>query len=69
MQTGQNERRQLELSDEQLERIAKRAAEIVTETVYIEVGKQSLRAIVLVMGSVVVALAAWFGILPKFFDK
>lgn len=65
MQTGQNERRQLELSDEQLERIAKRAAEIVTETVYIEVGKQSLRAVVLVMGSVVVALGTWFGVLDK----
>ena len=69
MPTGQNERRQLELSDEQLERIAKRAAEIVTETVYIEVGKGSIRAFILVVGSALVALGAWFGILPKFFDK
>lgn len=60
-----DERRTLILSDDDLERIAKRAAEIVTETVYIEVGKQSLRAVVLVMGSAVVALGAWFGVLDK----
>ena len=78
MQTEPNEeRRHVRLSDEDFERIieahaersAKREAEIVTENVYMEVGKGSIRAFILVVGSALVALGAWFGILPKFFDK
>ena len=63
----QVERRYFELSDEQLEKIAVRAAQLVTESVYIEVGKQTLRGVLLVVGSATIAFLTWLGLSEKIF--
>ncbi len=41
----QEERRQLDLSDDQIERIAERSAEIVWENFQLEVGKVTVRSV------------------------
>jgi len=59
------ERRQLELSEDQLERIAERSAEIVWENFQREVGKGTLRLAVYALGLAGLAVLTWAGVSGK----
>lgn len=56
------------LTDEQIEAIAERAAEVALNKVYTEVGKNVLKKIAWLTGAAVLGLAMWLsshGSLPK----
>ena len=56
----QEERRKnAELSDAQLDKISDLAADKVVARVQLEIGKSALRALLYVVGAVLVALVAW----------
>ena len=55
----------IELTDEQVEAIAKRAAEKALEKVYEEVGRSAVRFALWVIGAGVAALVAWLGATGK----
>lgn len=60
--------KQVELTDEQIEQIAERAAVVALEKVYTEVGKSVLKKMAWLTGAAVVGLAMWLaghGSLPK----
>ena len=61
------ERRQSlsELSDVQIEKIANRAYELATEHIYKEIGKGVVRAAAYIIGTAMLALAAWLGFSEK----
>ena len=61
----QNRRRQVWLSEEQLEAIAQRAAERAINKVYTEVGKSTVRAALWVIGAGCAAILAWLGLSGK----
>lgn len=60
-----SDRRTHELSDEQLEAIANRSAEIVWENFQKEVGKGTIRLVIYTLGLAVVAVLAWLGVTGK----
>ena len=53
------------LTDDEIAAISARAASIVIDAIYVEVGKVALRVILSVVGAVSVALLAWLHIVPK----
>lgn len=54
------ERRQFpQLSDEQIERIAERAAEVALEKVYTSIGKSVVSKFLWMVGAATLAVAAW----------
>ena len=53
--------KQVELTDEQIEAIAERAAEVAFEKIYQEVGKSVLKKLAWLTGAAVVGLAMWLG--------
>jgi hypothetical protein len=58
----------VELTDEQIEHIAERAAEVALNKVYTEVGKSVLKKLAWLTGAAVIGLAMWLagnGSLPK----
>lgn len=60
--------KQVELTDDQIEAIAERAAEVAFEKIYKEVGKSVLTKLAWLTGAAVVGLAMWLsghGSLPK----
>ena len=54
-----NERREIALSDAQFERIAKRAADIVEEKFYSQVGRSVVRRILFALGASGSVVGAW----------
>lgn len=50
---------ELQLSDQQIDEIAERAAERALEKVYAEVGRNVLRKVAWLLGVVVVSVAIW----------
>ncbi|GAA4401259.1 hypothetical protein [Quisquiliibacterium transsilvanicum] len=65
---GQERRKTPHLTDEQIEEIAERAAEVALNKVYTEVGKNVLKKLAWLTGAAVVALATWLsshGAFPK----
>lgn len=58
---GEERRRTILLSEEQLDAIAERAAKKVLQHFHIEVGKVTVRAGIYVLGSVCLALLAYIG--------
>jgi hypothetical protein len=54
-----NERREVQISDAQFERIAKRAAELVEEKFYAQVGRSVIRRILFALGAGGSAIGAW----------
>lgn len=59
MERHASDRRMNELSDEQLEAVAQRSAEIVWENFQKEVGKGTIRLFLYVIGAAFAALGAW----------
>jgi hypothetical protein len=60
--------KEVQLTDEQIEAIAERAAEVALNKVYTEVGKNVLKKLAWLTGAAVVGLAMWLsehGSLPK----
>lgn len=58
----------IHLTDDQIEAIAERAAEVAIEKVYTEVGKNVLKKLAWLTGAAVLGLAMWLsshGSLPK----
>lgn len=53
------ERRIIELSEEQLERIAIRVHEKVLQDIFIQVGKGSIRLMLYLLGAAIAAVWAW----------
>ena len=53
--------KQVELTDEQIEAIAERAAEVAFEKIYQEVGKSVLTKLAWMAGAAVVGLFIWLG--------
>jgi len=51
--------KQLPLTDEQIEAIAERAAEVALNKVYTEVGKSVLKKLAWLTGAAVIGLAMW----------
>lgn len=49
----------VELTDEQIEHIAERAAEVALNKVYAEVGKSVLKKLAWLTGAAVIGLALW----------
>lgn len=49
----------VELTDEQIEHIAERAAEVALNKVYTEVGKSVLKRLAWLTGAAVIGLAMW----------
>lgn len=58
---GRERREQIELSEEQEDRIAGKAADKIWQTVYTELGKAALRAVLLVGGTFALLGLAWLG--------
>lgn len=62
------ERRKIELSDDDIERIAKRAGEIAKDLalrdIYVAVGKSVVSKILWVLGTAGLAIAAWLHLKP-----
>lgn len=50
---------QIQLTDEQIEAIAERAAEVALNKVYTEVGKSVLKRMAWLTGAAVIGLALW----------
>lgn len=61
----ETERRQLELSNEQIEAIAIRAADLVWENFTREVGKVTIRSALYIIGALILAGFAWLGLTGK----
>lgn len=62
--TDDKERRsrpRIELSEDQLEDLARRAAHRALENFYREVGKITMRSVLYILGAAVLSLAAWLG--------
>lgn len=57
--TGEERRKTVELSDEQIERIAERAAEVALSKVYQQIGKSVVQKILWVIGAASLAFFAW----------
>lgn len=58
--TGQNERRNsLTLTDEQIEEIAERAAEVALERVYTQIGKSVVQKFLYLVGAAALAVYAF----------
>jgi hypothetical protein len=60
--------KEVQLTDEQIEAIAERAAEVALNKVYTEVGKSVLKKLAWLTGAAVVGLAMWLAghnALPK----
>lgn len=57
--TGEERRKTVELSDDQIERIAERAAEVALSKVYQQIGKSVVQKILWVIGAASLALFAW----------
>lgn len=55
----------IELTDEQLEALAERAAEKALKKVYEEVGRSTVRLALWIVGAGVVALLTWLGATGK----
>lgn len=55
----------INLSEEQESRIADAAAERIKEWLYVELGKATFRAIVLLAGAVGAGALAWFGFVKE----
>ena len=53
--------RQVELTDEQIEHIAERAAEVAFQKIYQEVGKSVLTKLAWMAGAAVIGLFIWVG--------
>lgn len=53
--------KQVELTDDQIEAIAERAAEVAFEKIYQEVGKSVLKKLAWLVGAATVGLAMWLG--------
>ena len=53
--------KQVELTDDQIEQIAERAAEVAFEKIYKEVGKSVLTKLAWMAGAAVVGLFIWLG--------
>ena len=53
------------LTDDEIDTIAYLAADLVIEAIYTEIGKVTVRAILLLSGTIGTALLAWFGIIQK----
>lgn len=51
--------KQVELTDDQIEAIAERAAEVALNKVYTEVGKSVLKKLAWLTGAAVIGLAMW----------
>jgi hypothetical protein len=56
---GEERRQYAHLSDEQVERIAERAAEVALERVYTNVGKSVVKSFLWLVGAGALAVAAW----------
>lgn len=63
--TQQGQEREYEISEEQESRIADAAAERIKEWLYVELGKATFRAIVLLAGAVGAGAIAWFGFVKE----
>lgn len=59
MYEGRERRKPVVISDEQVEAIAERAAEIALEKVYTQVGKSVISKIMWIFGTTAIALAVW----------
>jgi hypothetical protein len=57
--TGEERRTIPQLSDDQIERIAERAAEVALERVYTQIGKSVVSKFLWFVGAATLALAAW----------
>ena len=58
--TGQNERRNsLTLTDEQIEEVAERAAEVALERVYTQIGKSVVQKFLYLVGAAALAVYAF----------
>lgn len=53
--------KQVELTDDQIEAIAERAAEVAFEKIYQEVGKSVLKKLAWLAGAATVGLVMWLG--------
>lgn len=53
--------KEVHLTDEQIEHIAERAAEVALNKVYAEVGKSVLKKLAWITGAAVVGLFMWLG--------
>ncbi len=53
--------KEVHLTDDQIEAIAERAAEVAIEKVYTEVGKTVLKKLAWLTGVAVIGLAMWLG--------
>lgn len=53
--------KQVELTDDQIEAIAERAAEVAFEKIYQEVGKSVLKKLAWMAGAATVGLVMWLG--------
>lgn len=58
------ERRHLTLSDEQIELIAERAAEVALERVYTQIGKSVVHKVLWAIGAGALALLVWLNGTP-----
>ena len=56
---GEERRKTVELSDDQIERIAERAAEVALSKVYQQIGKSVVQKILWVIGAASLAFFAW----------
>lgn len=65
--TGDERRKAVWLTDEQIDHIAERAAAKALETVYASIGKSVVKKVLWLVGVAVLALAAWLtgGKLPS----
>lgn len=57
--SGQERRQYPHLSDEQVERIAERAAQVALERVYTSIGKSVVSKFLWFVGAAALAVAAW----------
>ena len=56
---GEERRAHPTLSDDQIERIAERAAEVALERVYTQIGKSVVSKVLWIFGAAGLAVAAW----------
>ena len=59
--TGPERRHTPLLSEEQIEKIAERAATVALERVYTQIGKSVVSKVLWVFGAAAIALVAWLG--------
>lgn len=60
MYEGEERRRVPELSEDQIERIAERAAEVALERVYTSIGKSVVNKVLWLVGAAALAVYAYF---------